>query len=265
MMTNSNARIGSREPFQLRIHNGELAQLQAWVLLHENIETGGDLFGLWSTDNTAVVHLVLGPGKHSRRTPTSFFQDAEYLGDKGRQLTQEYNLCHIGEWHSHHTLGLARPSAGDESTVWHHMPNNGFRRFIVCIANINRGESSRSHAYIDSGQETCVGLGCFLFEVKDTVTWDRHDMLQGSIKVIEGQSPYRQSRPLQQTINRGAESVHSLHEVKVKKQLSSRRFGSIRKTENNMFLYRKSRTTSFRHYHRTAVNRSSRDLTGISK
>ena len=252
----------SRKPFQLTIHNGELAQLQSWVLLHENIETGGDLFGLWSTENTAVVHLVLGPGERSRRTTTSFFQDAEYLGAKGRQIVQEYGLCHIGEWHSHHTLGLAKPSAGDESTVWRHMPNNGFKRFIVCIANIDRGESRGSHRYRASiPREACVGLGCFLFEVKDTVTWDQYDMLQGSFKVIDGQSSYRKARALQRTIRIGAESVHSPHEVNV----AVSRGYDIRKTGFNIFLYRKSQSTSLNYGQRTVIDRSSRDLTSVSK
>ena len=272
-MTNSTIRtrssagsLFSRRPFQLKIHNGELAQLQAWVLLHENIETGGDLFGLWSTDNTAVVHLVLGPGEHSRRTPTSFFQDAEYLKDKGRQLTQEYGLCHIGEWHSHHTLDLAKPNSKDESTIWSLMPSNGFKRFIVCIANIDRGESSKSHAYRPSiGRENCVGLVCFLFEVKDTVTWERCDMLQGSFSVIDGQSAYRKSRALHQTISVGAESVHSPHEVNVKEQMSISRGWDVTKTGNSIVLYSKSRSTSLNYDHHTAINRSFRDLTSVSK
>ena len=197
---------------------------------------------------------------------TSFFQDTEYLGNKGRQLTQEYGLCHIGEWHSHHTLGLARPSAGDESTVWHHMPSNGFRRFIVFIANIDRGESGRSHAYRPSiGRENWVGLGCFLFVVKDTVTWERCDMLQGSFKVIHGQSFYRKSRALHQTISVGAESVHSPREVNFTEQMSISRGWDVTKTGNNILLYSKSRSTTLNYDHRTAINRSFRDLTSVSK
>ena len=224
------------------------------------METGGDLFGLWSTDNAAVVHLVLGPGEHSRRTTTSFFQNTEYLGNKRRQLTQEYGLCHIGEWHSHHTLGLARPSAGDESTVWRHMPSNGFRRFIVCIANIDRAESSRSHAYL--GRENCVGLGCFLFEVKDTVTWDRDDMLQDSFEVLEVQSSYRNSRALQQTISIGAKHVHSLNEVNVKEQFSVSRGYAIQRRGSTYFYI-----ANYNPLHSIMVMapRSSLDLTSVSK
>ena len=60
--------------FKVYINRGEQRQIQDWVVRHENIETGGDLFGLWLDDQTAVVQFVIGPGKSSERTTTSFFQ-----------------------------------------------------------------------------------------------------------------------------------------------------------------------------------------------
>ena len=60
--------------FKVCINKGEWWQIQEWVLKYERIETGGDLFGLWLDGQTAVVQFVLGPGKKSRRTATSFFQ-----------------------------------------------------------------------------------------------------------------------------------------------------------------------------------------------
>ena len=60
--------------FQVYINKGEWDQICDWVLKHSDIETGGDLFGLWLDEQTAVVQFVLGPGKDCRRTTTSFFQ-----------------------------------------------------------------------------------------------------------------------------------------------------------------------------------------------
>ena len=65
----------SRQPFQVVISNGELAQIKEWVRKYPNIETREDLFGLWSTGNNAVVQLVFGPGENSRRTSVSYYQD----------------------------------------------------------------------------------------------------------------------------------------------------------------------------------------------
>ena len=39
-------------------------------------------------------------------------------------------------------------------------------------------------------------------------------MLQGSFRIIEGQSPYRKSRAINRNIRISVEGVHSLHEVK---------------------------------------------------
>jgi hypothetical protein len=60
--------------FKVYINQGEWDQICAWVLKHKDIETGGDLFGLWLDEQTAVVQFVLGPGEECSRTTTSFFQ-----------------------------------------------------------------------------------------------------------------------------------------------------------------------------------------------
>ena len=71
------------------------------------------MFGLWTTSGSAVVGIVLGPGQGCRRTDVSFYQDLEYMGRVGRFVNQNYMLCHIGEWHSHHNLNAVKPSRGD--------------------------------------------------------------------------------------------------------------------------------------------------------
>jgi hypothetical protein len=110
--------------------------LRESTLNYENIETGGDLFGLWKNEREVVVQLVTGPGKYCRRTPTAFFQDPTYLSNVGEYLTSAKGLCNIGEWHSHHRLNLPEPSSGDKSTVWRNMPSCGLKRFLLIIATI---------------------------------------------------------------------------------------------------------------------------------
>ena len=105
------------------------------VYKHQHIETGGSLFGLWTTSGSAVIHVVLGPGKNCKRTTASFHQDIEYLHRVGRFVNDNYMLCHIGEWHSHHSLSLDIPSSGDEQTIRGNFPQ-GVTKFLVIIANI---------------------------------------------------------------------------------------------------------------------------------
>ena len=110
------------------------------VYRHQHIETGGNLFGLWTTSGSAVIHVVLGPGKNCRRTTTSFHQNIEYLERVGRFVNDNYMLCHIGEWHSHHSLSLNTPSSGDEQTIRGNFPQ-GVTKFLVIIANIKNRDT----------------------------------------------------------------------------------------------------------------------------
>ena len=68
------------------MYESELDFLKWLVLQKPQIETGGDLFGLWQDEGTAVVQLILGPGKDCQRTTTSFHQDVNYLREVGGNL-----------------------------------------------------------------------------------------------------------------------------------------------------------------------------------
>ena len=168
--------MSSQRECLVAIYASEYKQICAWVLKNQRLETGGDLFGLWYDDRTAVIQLVLGPGINCRRTSGSFYQDVGYLEKVGSHLTGKEGLCHIGEWHSHHTIGLKRPSGGDERTVWTNMPKYGLNRFLLFIANIEYWQSSAS-------------VGCFLFELeKDS---DNKKVLQGNFVLLPDESPFR--------------------------------------------------------------------------
>lgn len=138
--------------FNVFIYQNERRYLEWLVLQRPNIETGGDLFGLWRDKNNAVVQLVLGPGNNCKRATYSFHQDVQYLEDVGKHLTTSHGLCNIGEWHSHHRIGLAEPSGGDRRTVWQHMDTVIGGRFMVFIANIR-----------DVNSRPTVKIGCFMF------------------------------------------------------------------------------------------------------
>ena len=111
--------------FKVYINEDEMERIRQWVELRPDIETGGDLFGLWIDQHTAVVQFVLGPGESCYRTHTSFFQDVSYLKNSGSYLTEKHGLCNIGQWHSHHKIPLFEPSVGDNNTVWSNMPKLG--------------------------------------------------------------------------------------------------------------------------------------------
>ena len=182
--------------FTVAIYANEYRQICAWVLKNQTLETGGDLFGLWAEDRTAVIQLVLGPGEKCRRAPHSFYQDVDYLEKVGTDLTGREALCHIGEWHSHR----------DEGTVWRNMPNYGLNRFILFIANI--GSRSLSE----------VSVGCFLFEFEEGSN-RQLPVLEGCFELLPDESPFR-SKYIS-ILKQGAECINSEEEVASLKEISA--------------------------------------------
>ncbi|XP_068720235.1 uncharacterized protein DDB_G0286299-like [Montipora capricornis] len=182
-----------RRNFEVFIYEEDYKEMCAHVLRKPNIETGGDLFGLWLDERKAVVQLALGPGKECKRTSTSFYQDVSYLAKVGSYLTKKEGVCHIGEWHSHHQLGLARPSGRDESTVWRNMPTYKLSRFVIFIANIEA-----------SSQNYKVNIGCFLFEMDSK--GKRLLVRQGAFKILPSKNPFWQKKEVYRERRDGAEN-----------------------------------------------------------
>lgn len=123
------------------IYRSELDYISRCVLDYPNIETGGQLFGFWTSQGAPVVLYAIGPGHNANHQPTFFNQDVDYLQTVGNELLRLYSLQHIGEWHSHHTLGLARPSGHDAQTMFHGLQNIPQRRLLLCICNYENGKS----------------------------------------------------------------------------------------------------------------------------
>ncbi len=98
----------------------------------------------------------------------------------GEVLRKRHGLQHIGEWHSHHQLGLAVPSSGDERTVFRALDRYEFPNFLLCITNLREQKSWAKQQYE-------VNVGGFLFT--------RHRSLYqtGAWVVLPGESPIRES------------------------------------------------------------------------
>lgn len=118
------------------IYEGEAHRIAERTLAYPSLETGGDLFGYWTHSGAPVISLGIGPGVASRHNATSFYQDASFLHDVGTGLYDTHGLQHIGEWHSHHRLGLNEPSSGDVRTVQKGMHERGWQRFVLLIVTI---------------------------------------------------------------------------------------------------------------------------------
>ena len=176
--------------FVLYMFKEDHEQIASRVLRYPDLETGGSLFGLWTSNRDPVAHVILGPGKDSRRTGVSFFQDISYLGRVGNLLTHDYMLCHIGEWHSHHRLRLYEPSSGDVSTVVRNYPE-GVHGFVLMIANII--------------SEKDVSLSPYLFTEYSCARHIGARYEPGEVKFLDGGSPFRKLLKIDESLKKGKE------------------------------------------------------------
>lgn len=153
------------------IYRSELDYISRCILDCPDIETGGQLFGFWSAKGEPVVLFAIGPGPHANHEVAFFNQDLDYLTKVGGELVERFGLHHIGEWHSHHRLGLARPSGHDAANMSTNIERENLGRFLLCIGNCD-GYSSVLNAY-------------------NFVQGEGDDYVQAAWHVVETESPFR--------------------------------------------------------------------------
>lgn len=136
------------------IYQSEFEYLAKCILDRNDIETGGQLFGHWTSGGTPVILYAIGPGPNANHQPTFFNQDVEYLVKVGHLLKRRFGLHHIGEWHSHHQLGLDHPSRYDVQTMTSTIRGKGLKRFLLCIGTCSSDAASVRGFYCDESRCT---------------------------------------------------------------------------------------------------------------
>lgn len=124
------------------IYQSELDFMSRCILDYPDIETGGELFGFWTPEGVPVVLYAVGPGPKAKHYPTSFLQDPDYVDRYEVEMCLAIRLQHIGQWHSHHQLDLARPSGGDVASMLRGVGKPGFPRMLLCIGNCTPAETT---------------------------------------------------------------------------------------------------------------------------
>ncbi len=159
-----------KPPSAAMIYGSELKAVQGHVLRYPDLETGGSLYGWYSETGLPIIALATGPGKKAMHEATRFHADENYSMAIGLRMIN-HGLQHIGEWHSHHVLGLAQPSGIDCNAMQTSVSGSPTRRFLCGIANIT-----------DDG----VTLNLFFFSAEAGFDYAATPMV-----VREGDSPVR--------------------------------------------------------------------------
>ena len=165
-------KVETSEDSVVYIYRSEFDILSRYILDCPNIETGGELMGFFTEHGDFVVCLAIGPGTNANHQITFFQQDVEYLKKCYSSLNKNYGLRYIGEWHSHHKLGLTKPSGHDATTVVNGMKKLAVDKFLLCIGNMDKKKRSTLNAYS--------------FHQKED-----YNYRQIKWKVIDAVSPYR--------------------------------------------------------------------------
>ena len=163
------------------IYRSELDYISRCILDSKTIETGGQLFGFWTSTGIPVVLYAIGPGPNANHQSTFFNQDVNYLVNVGNILLQRYGLQHIGEWHSHHQLGLAHPSGHDASNMQMVINQKHLGQFLLCIGNCDAHASTLNAFSFLEGQQNYLHASWLIKEMdspyRQLVDRELHDIL----------------------------------------------------------------------------------------
>ncbi len=172
------------------IYESELEYISRCILDYPKIETGGDLFGFWTYSGFPVIQYVIGPGANTCRTVAFFKQDKNFLIENGKFLNDHHGLQHLGNWHSHHQLGIPHPSRHDSQTIYKAIVANGLEQFFLLIGSIDHNASIMNGFHYSEG--------------------NKGEYLQCPWVVLKGKSPLRET--IENTIPK-----HLLSEPKTQK------------------------------------------------
>jgi hypothetical protein len=195
----------------IHIFDSELRLIAAEANKYPNAETGGDLYGLFTHGVVPVIWLASGPGPFSKRNGTQFEQDTEFMSRWQATLFDRFGIQYVGSWHSHHQLGLNRPSGGDVAAAQKYAVQHRRSRTLELLVNLE----SQSHGLVPV-------LRPYFY---DSAASGRHSLL--GARVLEGTSPLRpllgaQAREFQCGLSNG--QYYELHDNAIvhKRELSAR-------------------------------------------
>jgi hypothetical protein len=98
-----------------------------------HVETGGGLYGLWSHAGRPVILLATPAGPGACNESAHFAQDADHLTQISQVLQDRFAIQYVGNWHSHHSLGLDQPSLGDMQQIHRVAAKNNIPKLIQLV------------------------------------------------------------------------------------------------------------------------------------
>lgn len=161
------------------VYQSELDCISQHILDCKHIETGGQLFGFYTAKGTPVVCYAIGPGANANHQVAFFNQDIGYLSTVGDILVRMLGLQHIGEWHSHHQLGLTHPSGHDYNTVHTTVERQHLGQFLLCIGTCTETAATINAFRIKEGSEECTECKWIVKAIESPYRKIANELLKG--------------------------------------------------------------------------------------
>ena len=188
------------------IFQSEMEAIAGLAVSAGAIETGGDLYGLFSHARRPVISLAVPAAPGAVHERAHFRQDHEYIMRVGNKLRKACGIQYLGNHHSHHVLGLRRLSGGDIQSTHVIARKNGYRNMCQILVTFDeppgcaKGDPGQHEGFLsrfrcEKGDAAQDGDADYLgpptlqaFYYEDAM--NGHP-IQCPIKVIPGTSPMR--------------------------------------------------------------------------
>jgi len=119
------------------IVESELRLISANAVALGEVETGGGLHGLRTHEGRAVIYLASPPGPEAIQHSAYFQQELHRFQSCNVAMLKTFGLQFQGQWHSHHVLGLTRPSGRDMESIRSIIQKNEIKGFVQLIVTHN--------------------------------------------------------------------------------------------------------------------------------
>ncbi len=142
---------------QVYIYESEYRTIISAAREFSDIETGGDLYGLFSHGAMPIIWLVSHAGPQARHEVAHFEQDPAFTTTWQNYLHKNFGLQYIGSWHSHHKLTLKEPSNGDMRAAQTYACKHKRDKTLEIIVNHEGRETTlRPYFYPNARHESWV-------------------------------------------------------------------------------------------------------------
>jgi hypothetical protein len=167
-----------------------IAGLAAAWARHE-LETGGIGLGLWTHGGRPVVFLATDAGPKAIRQYAYCQHDIDFFHVIVKLIEETFGIQWLGDWHSHHFMGIDHPSGGDLQQIQAIAKKKGVQRWAGIIATTTHNDDTHLNTKNNPtlnlfGQSSRVRINAFLYDDPQAAQERRIP-----IKIIPGISPVR--------------------------------------------------------------------------